>query len=52
MIAIHGAGSFGHMDAKECGLGEKERKTMMSSEVESVRRRMRENARERPKVER
>ncbi len=29
MIAIHGAGSFGHMDAKECGLGEKERKTMM-----------------------
>ncbi len=28
MIAIHGAGSFGHMDAKECGLGEKERKMM------------------------
>ena len=33
MIAIHGAGSFGHMDAKECGLGEKERKMKMKSKA-------------------
>ena len=33
MLAIHGAGSFGHMDAKECGLGEKERKMKMKSKA-------------------
>jgi isopentenyl phosphate kinase len=28
-IVVHGAGSFGHMDAKRCGLGDENRRNMM-----------------------
>ena len=29
-IVVHGAGSFGHMDAKRCGLGDENRRNMMN----------------------
>ena len=31
MLVIHGAGSFGHMSAKRCGLGDEDRKLKMTS---------------------
>ena len=33
MIVIHGAGSFGHMSAKRCGLGDEDRKLKMTSSL-------------------
>ena len=30
-IVVHGAGSFGHMDAKRCGLGDENRRNMMNN---------------------
>ena len=33
VIVIHGAGSFGHMSAKRCGLGDEDRKLKMTSSL-------------------
>ena len=33
VIVIHGAGSFGHMSAKRCGLGDEYRKLKMTSSL-------------------